>query len=173
MNEKTLQATRLWTLAMPGVSAFITSIIRNFEDRNDILQDTAVAVVESFEKYDPAYNFTAWAIGIARNKIRNHFRSKPFLQTGFEEDVIDAIAAAFEKTSEPNPRLGFLNECLERLDARARELCDLRYKSDIKPAEIGQKLGMTANSISKSLLRIRERLREGINLKARQAGVTP
>ena len=98
---------------MPGVSAFITSIIRNFEDRNDILQDTAVAVVESFEKYDPAYNFTAWAIGIARNKIRNHFRSKPLLQTGFEEDVIDAIAAAFEKISEPNPRLGFLNECFQ------------------------------------------------------------
>ena len=99
MNEKTLQATRLWTLAMPGVSAFITSIVRNFEDRNDILQDTAVAVVESFEKYDPEwfafYNkkFAELIIRECSSEIRKQGNGASYddWDRGYEAGLISAI----------------------------------------------------------------------------------
>ena len=46
MDDSTRKATRLWTLAQPRVSAFVTSVVRDFRDRDDVLQDIAVAVVE-------------------------------------------------------------------------------------------------------------------------------
>ena len=53
MNDQTRQAARLWTLALPGVSAFVTSMVTSMADRDDVLQETAVAVIDSFGKYDP------------------------------------------------------------------------------------------------------------------------
>ncbi len=47
MDEATRQAMRLWTLAQPTVSAFVASVVRDFGDRDDVLQETAVAVIES------------------------------------------------------------------------------------------------------------------------------
>ena len=75
MDERTRQATRLWTLAQPAVSAFITSVVRDFKDRDDVLQDVAVAVIESFDRYDPQRPFTAWAIGVARNQVGLYLKS--------------------------------------------------------------------------------------------------
>ncbi len=68
MDESTRQATRFWTLAQPAVSAFVTSVVRDFRDRDDVLQDIAVAVIESFDSYDSDRPFTAWAMGVARTK---------------------------------------------------------------------------------------------------------
>lgn len=69
MDDQTRQATRMWTLAQPAVSAFITSVVRDFRDRDDVLQDVAVAVIESFGRWDPERPFAAWAIGVARNQV--------------------------------------------------------------------------------------------------------
>jgi len=49
MDDQTRQAARLWTLAQPAVSAFVTAVVRDFKDRDDVLQDIAVAAIESFE----------------------------------------------------------------------------------------------------------------------------
>ena len=76
MDSRVREATRLWTLAVPTVSAFIISLVRDFQDRDDVLQETAVAVMESFARYDPAQSFVGWAIGIARNQVWLYFRRK-------------------------------------------------------------------------------------------------
>ncbi|MFM7867436.1 MAG: sigma factor [Planctomycetaceae bacterium] len=70
MNEHTRSVMRQWTLAQPVVSAFITSIVRDFTDRDDVLQNTAVAVLESCSRYDSDRPFLAWALGVAQNQIR-------------------------------------------------------------------------------------------------------
>ena len=99
MNEGTRQAMRLWTLAQPVVSAFVTSIVRDFSARDDVLQDVAVAVIESFDRYDRQRPFVAWALGIAQNQVRLYFRRCRRDQFVFSDSVIESIAAAFEPTS--------------------------------------------------------------------------
>lgn len=42
----------LWTGAQPAVAAFVSSIIPNFQDADDILQNVAVAVIKNYDKYD-------------------------------------------------------------------------------------------------------------------------
>jgi RNA polymerase sigma-70 factor (ECF subfamily) len=164
----------MWTLAQPAVSAFITSVVRDFRDRDDVLQDVAVAVIESFGRWDPERPFVAWAIGVARNQVglylRRRRREHQVLE--FDPETIDALQVTFSSIAAVGePRLDFLHECLKSLDGRARKMCELRYQQDLKPAAIAEVVGMTANAVAKSLQRIREQLRECIDHKAAVRGV--
>ncbi len=169
MKPDVLQATRLWTLAVPAVSAFVTSLVRDFQDRDDVFQETAVAVLESFPRYDPAKPFVAWAIGIARNQVHLHCRRKGRERLAFDSEAVDALAHTFSEDTQGDERLGFLGECLKALEARALLLCRLRYEQDLKPAAIGRQIGMGANAVAKTLQRIRDRLRECVERKEVEA----
>lgn len=175
MDDRIRQATRQWTLAQPAVSAFLTSVVRDFRDRDDVLQDVAVAVVESFDHWDSERPFVAWAMGIARNQVglylRRRRRDRKVLE--FNAETVDSLAVAFSAVGERGePRLDFLQECLKTLEGRARAMCELRYQQDLKPAAIAEAIGMTANAVAKSLQRIREHLRDCINHKAAAEGAT-
>lgn len=171
MDPQTLHATRLWTLAQPVVSAFVTSVVRDFTARDDVLQEVAVAVMESFDRYDPNRPFTAWALGIAQNQVRLFLRHRQRERLVFDDELITNLASAFEATTPERLRpLDFLSHCLGGLPSRARELCALRYAQDLKPATIAESVGMTANSVAKALQRIRDQLRECIEQKAALEG---
>ena len=52
MDERIRQATRCWTLAQPVVSAFVASVVCDFRDRDDVLQETALAVFDDLNQGD-------------------------------------------------------------------------------------------------------------------------
>ncbi len=172
MDNNTRQATKLWTLAYPAVSAFVASIVHNFEDRDDVLQEIAVAVIESFPSYDTNRPFTGWAIGVARNQIGLYLRHRRRDRLVFDEKTIDCLALSFGETSpEQVRRLDHLNDCLKLVQGRSRELCRLRYEKDLKPAVIAKMLGMTSNTVAKTLQRTRDQLRSCIEMKTAVDGV--
>ncbi len=168
VEDRTRDIARLWTLAQPAVSAFVSSIVRNFRDRDDVLQEVAVAVIDSFESYDPSRPFVAWAIGIARNHVRNYLRGQERDRHVFslESEAMDSVAQAFvEVAPTVSSRSAFLAECIDTLGNRAKKLCGLRYAEGQQPTAIGQSLDMTPNSVAKALQRIREQLRDCIERK--------
>lgn len=166
MDDRTRDAMRHWTLAQPVVSAFVASLVRDFAARDDVLQDCAIAVIESFDRYDKTRSFVAWALGIAQNQVRLYLRKQQRLRLVFDDDVVSRLAVAFEAEATAQVRpLSYLRDCLTRIEGRARELCELRYVQDLKPAAIAEQVGMTANSVAKTLQRIRDQLRECIDRK--------
>lgn len=167
MDSQTEKAARAWTIAQPVVSALIASLVRDFRDRDDVLQETAVAVIESFDRYDPARPFVAWALGIARNQVNLYLRRRGRERLVFDADSVAQIATAFASLgSEEIHHLDHLQACLKTLGGRARQLCELRYGQDLKPAAIAEAVGMSANAVAKALQRIREELRECVTRKA-------
>ncbi|MFM8282760.1 MAG: sigma-70 family RNA polymerase sigma factor [Planctomycetaceae bacterium] len=171
MDERIRTATRLWTLAQPAVSAFITGLVRDFRDRDDVLQEVAVAVIESFDRYDPARPFVPWAIGVARNQVGLYLRRRGRDRLCFDSAALDRVEAAFAGVPvEDLDRLDRLRECIRELDGRARRLCELRYGDDLKPAAIAPLVGMTANTVAKALQRVRDRLRACIERPAAAPG---
>lgn len=173
MDDRTREVMRLWTLAQPVVSAFVVAVVRDFSARDDVLQETAIAVVESFDRYDPQRPFVAWAMGIAQNQVRLYLRRCQRDRLVFDDDVLASLAKSFESTAaEEMNALGFLRECLGQLEGKASELCKLRYVRDLKPAAIATEVGMNANTVAKALQRIRDQLRACIDRKAVLAGET-
>lgn len=172
MDDKSRQATRLWTLALPKVSAFVTSVVRDFKDRDDVLQDIAVAVIDSFESYDQSRSFDAWAIGVARNQIGTYLKKRKRHHAIFDQTTVQHIEEAFATLpKKESDVLGYLQDCVGQLEGRNKELCHLRYDQDLKPAKISQALKMTGDSVRKALQRIRQQLRECVDAKAAAEGI--
>ncbi len=164
MDDSTRHATRLWTSAQPVVAAFVASVVRDRRDREDVLQETALAVLNSFESYDSSQAFQGWAIGVARNQISLYLRRRRRDRLVFNEETIANLQSTFEQSSPPE-ELDHLPTCIEQLSGRSRKICELRYQKGLKPIAISEQIGMTANSVSKALQRIREQLRECIEDK--------
>ena len=167
IDERTRKVTRLWTQAQPKVSAFVTSVVRDFRDRDDLLQDIAVAVFESFDNYDPKRPFNLWAMGVARNQFRLYLRRRQRDLNVFDPETVSTLESAFATLPEEDTReLDFLQECLRKLEPRGRKLCELRYRENLKPAAISETLKLPGTAVRKALQRIREQLRSCIELKA-------
>jgi RNA polymerase sigma-70 factor (ECF subfamily) len=172
IDNRTVEATRLWTLAQPVVSAFVASLVREIRDRDDVLQEVAVAVMASFGSYDRNRPFVSWVLGIARNQVHLHYRRRRRDRLVFDEDAVDQLERAFAEVQPRDARmLDYLEECVQSLEGRARELCELRYERDLKPAAIAPRVGMSANGVAKALQRIRELLRACVEKKAALEGL--
>lgn len=167
MNEKTHEVARLWTLAQPAVSAFVASMVRDIHARDDILQNVAVAVLDSFGSYDPSRPFIAWAIGVARNQVRLYLRRQSRERLAFDQPALDHLERAFAEISSRDVRmLDYLDDCVASLEQRGERLCELRYTNDLKPAAIAPLVGMSPNGVAKALQRIRDLLRVCMENKA-------
>lgn len=164
MDSKLVQATRQWTLVQPVVSAYVGAVVRDFAMRDDVLQEVAVAVLESYDRFDASKSFQAWALGVARIQIRAYLRSRSRDRLTFDEKVIANLADAFDQeASSVQPKLENLQDCLAKLDVKARQILELRYAEDLKPSAIASQLELVPNTVAKALQRIRDLLRKCID----------
>jgi RNA polymerase sigma-70 factor (ECF subfamily) len=171
VDESMKNAMRHWTIAQPIVASFVHAMVRDRTARDDLMQDIAIAVLESFDRYDPSQPFAGWAVGIARNHVRLYFSAMQRSKLRFSESVIEQLSSDFSLASPLDlDRLDHLQTCLEQLDGRAKQLCTARYTENQKPIQIAQWLGGTPNGVAKALQRIRERLKECIDRQAKLDG---
>jgi RNA polymerase sigma-70 factor (ECF subfamily) len=109
---------------------------------------------------------------IARNKIADARRTRGRFPVLLDAAAESSLAAAVADVAEgERDRLAFLDDCLQRLEGRSREVCDLHYRGGLPPLRIGALLGVQPNTVSKTLQRVREQLRECIEAQfAARAG---
>ena len=71
--------TLLWTAAQPIVGSYIGSLVPDFQEAEDLLQEVALVLLRKFPEYDDRRPFVAWALGVARFEVlharRSHARS--------------------------------------------------------------------------------------------------
>ena len=154
------ELTRRWTQIQPAVSAFISSVVQNYHDAEDVLQCVATAVVNKYDQYDPARPFSAWVFGVAKYEILADRRSHARNRILFDTDTITHIADAFEEARDELPHhREALQHCIQKLKDRARESLQLRYVEGKSSAEIAETMGMTTNAAFVMFHRIRVGLR--------------
>jgi len=70
---------------------YVAALVPNTTDAEDIVQQTALALWEKFDAYDPALPFTPWACRFARNKTHKWIewrqRWQGLLALGLAEDL--------------------------------------------------------------------------------------
>ncbi len=163
--------TVCWTRAQPIVRSYIASAIRDFNDVEDVVQEVAVAVARGYAASDRSLPFVPWALGIARHKIadyqRRHYRNKQV----FDTDLLELIEHAHQEIElETSDIRRALDDCVNRLQERGRMLIKMRYTHDLKPAQIAERVGISANAVGVSLHRTRKALSECIRRRMAQEG---
>jgi len=155
--------TRHWTQAQPVVARYVSAVVPDFNQAEDILQEVAVVLLRRFAEYRHDSPFAAWAIGIAKNKILATHRARPVSCLVGCPDILDSVAAACDEIApEADRRARALRECMKRLEKKPLELLELRYERALKPREIAAQLGVQAGAIRTSLTRVRGLLQDCI-----------
>ena len=171
MDDLARQAFADWTQAQPVVSAYVHAIVLDRAERDDVLQDVALAVLESYPAYDRSRPFLPWAMGIARHAIGDSLRRRRRRPVSIAPEAVEALAGAFADVGQQErAALAHLADCVAKLEGRAREACDLRYRLDLKPARIAELMGLQPNTASKLLQRVREELRACVEQRVRAEG---
>jgi RNA polymerase sigma-70 factor, ECF subfamily len=156
------------------IAGFIASIITDVHDADDVLQDVALVTARRFGEYDKKRPFVAWAIGIAKNVMLQHFRDRKSRILG--GDAIEQIAELYRSddsggTDMTADRVQAMRLCMERLSARWRTVLEMYYLRDMAPARIAGGLGTSRGNVFVILHRGRIALRECVEQQLHQESV--
>jgi RNA polymerase sigma-70 factor, ECF subfamily len=149
--------------AEPDLRAFIGSLVRDFQARDDIFQNVALTLWEKYADYDPARPFGAWARGFAARKILHEARGAQRFPAIFPAETLQAILEAYDRSErEATPRREALDHCLEKLPTKTREILALRYNEELSSGGIGLRVGASVAAVHQTLSRARAALAECI-----------
>ena len=150
-----------WHKAQPVVAAYIASAVRDHQHAEDMLQETALSVAETFDQYDPDRPFLAWAIGIAKHKLYHYYRKQSRDRLVFDEDLLSQIGARFEDQAEAlRDRNAALKTCMDRLAKHARDMIQMRYMDAMGYEQIAKAMGRSTAGVANGLSRARKFLAE-------------
>jgi RNA polymerase sigma-70 factor (ECF subfamily) len=150
-----------WAVARPAVSGYLLALIPDRHAADDLEQEIALAAFRGFPEFRPDQSFTGWALGIARHKVKDRWRS---LARGrlFVADpaLADELAQCAEDLEDDlaEERVA-LQDCLASLGKKAWVLVQGRYHDDLAAEDLAVRLGTTAGNVRVMLHRVRDALR--------------
>ena len=138
---------------------YVAALVPNVSDAEDIVQQTAIALWEKFDAYDPAQPFTPWACRFALNKARQWIERRQRWQALLDKGLAEELAQRQQELQpEFEVRLKHLETCLKKLPPNQRSLIRAYYyeRTDIEAMADGS--GRTVAATYKMLQRVRQAL---------------
>ena len=158
-DPRVLQFVELYTQHCSQIQYYLMALVPSSHDAIDVMQETSLVLWQKFETFEPGTNFMAWACKIARFQALKHFQRSKASGSVFESSVLEKLAVdAQEAAPRQNPSLASLDFCISKLTEIDQVLIRRRYQPDGSVKQIAKDVGRTANSVSKSLGRIRRSL---------------
>ncbi|MFC1479114.1 sigma-70 family RNA polymerase sigma factor [Planctomycetota bacterium] len=154
------------------IKGYIFAFLPDVNDTEDIFQEVFIVVTQKSDTYREGTNFMAWVRSIARNKVLQHFdKQKKNKGVVLTEDSIESISQEAE-TFEQNWDIhrNALEQCMEKIAPKGRELLRLRYLEDMPPRRIARKLNRTINGVSSALSKVRDFLRDCVGSAFEKTG---
>jgi len=148
------------------VYGYILSLVHDTNDAYDIFQETALALWQKYDDFQPGYSFGAWACGFARRKTLEHLKAarRRRDRAVFSEELIEALTEVQAQT--PNllaEREDALRHCLGELTGRQRELLLRCYDGKHSVRQVAEESGRTTHSVYSSMRHLRIKLLECID----------
>jgi RNA polymerase sigma-70 factor (ECF subfamily) len=154
---------QLFIKNQPRVYAFIRTLLPDFEDSQEVFQNTCLIVLGKADQFVGGTNFAKWACQIGYYEACNYRRRRQRDAPTFAPDVLELLMAEqierFEKT---DLRQEALRNCLGRLPSRDRALLESRYGANKTPSELATELARPLATVKKALQRLRRNLQECI-----------
>lgn len=140
-----------------SVERYVKYRLNNTQDAEDLLQDICLTAYLKYDQLEKKESFKAWLLSIARNRCTDYFRKK----NTSREVPLDAI---------PEAKLVYgcrgwvvstpVEETMELLTDRDREILRLFYWQGMSLAEISERLHIPAGTVKSRLNTAREHFRK-------------
>ncbi len=136
----------------------ISSYHRDPEDAMEVLQDTFLKMYTSRQTWERRRSFSAWLYRIAINASIDRYRRETRERTSPLEEVVESVMLK----SVPRPRTPLdrlrdserrriLEQAIERLPLRQREVLSLRYFAEMRLEEVAEALDCPLGTVKSNL----------------------
>ena len=163
-DDRVAEFLELYSTNYPRLQFYVTALLPTANDASDVLQETSMVLWRKFDTFELGTNFFAWACKIARLQVMKFRERQGRAARLFETSLLEklAVEAGDEEVVHSVP-LQALENCLAKLSELDRSLIRRRYQPGTTVHQLAVDIGRTANSLSKSLGRIRRTLLECID----------
>jgi len=142
------------------------------EDAEEIAQDCFIKAYRSLGSFQRQSKFSTWLYSIVYTTAMTFLRKKRVDTDSMDDEntyiQVESQSSAYDvNNAENRSRSFYLNQAIEQLLPDDATIITLFYKGEQSLEEIGQALGMEANTVKVKLFRARQRLKEKLerNLK--------
>lgn len=164
-TSETEEFIRHFTAHQVRLHALALSLIPNYADAEEVLQQASLVLWKKLGEFDRAGgSFFAWASQILSFEAKNYYRRKGRDKLKFGDKFLDVVADRVgEMSEELAERERLLADCIARLRPEHREIIQLRYGQGATIEAVARAVGRTADAIYNVLSRIRQALVECVD----------
>ena len=140
----------------------VNSYCRNKEDRKDLEQEIIIQLWNSFDNYNPEYNYSTWMYRIALNVAISFYRKekKWYAKNDFyDEASVISIEDDNEGSYEMDQNIKLLQEFINELNELNKALM-LLYLEEKSYEDISEILGISKTNVATKIGRIKLKLKE-------------
>jgi RNA polymerase sigma-70 factor (ECF subfamily) len=147
-----------------SVLGYIRILTRDIHLAEDLFQELSIVVMNKTDEFDPSKGtFESWIRGIAHNLARNALRKEKYIHLMPSPELSEALESTYENSDREeiervSLRLRFLEICLKKVGAAARELLMLRYCRGNSLKQIAEATGKPPGTVQVALSRVRDAL---------------
>lgn len=171
MDEREREFVRLLTKNERAVYGYIFSLVPDWNDADEILQETNIRVWEKFDEYEPGTNFGGWAMSVAHYQVLTWLKRTKRSKLLFNPDLIEKIAMEGKENSElAELRQKALGECIGELSLRSQQLLARCYAEGARMKDVAAELNRSAESVYKAVQRMRATLHDCIQQRLSEEG---
>jgi RNA polymerase sigma-70 factor (ECF subfamily) len=141
--------------------AYILTLLPHHADVDDVLQDASLVMWDKFDERQPPDDFAAWGCRIAYFKVLDFYKKNRRSRVCFSQALLERLAeTAVEQanTLQLDDRREALARCLEKLNARDRDLLARRFAAGATTRSVAAEVGRSVEATYKALSKIRQAL---------------
>jgi len=150
---------------------YIYHNVNSKEEAEDLYQDIYYRVIKYLKSFKMESSYKTWLFTIARNAVIDNFRKRNIKVLSMDNTINDDENKSFHDilTSEENTPSKTLSDSenekqvtflLNKLDSSLKEICTLRFYSDMKFCDIANILNTNENTIKTKFKRAMDILKE-------------
>jgi RNA polymerase sigma-70 factor (ECF subfamily) len=135
----------------------------NYDDANDLVQDTYVKALSNKDKFEPSTNMKAWVYTIMKNTFINNFRRNTKSNTIFDhsKDLYYINTSSGSKISNPETDINF-NDISREVNSLNddQKIPFTMHINGFKYREIASEMNMSIGTVKSRIFFTRKRLME-------------
>jgi RNA polymerase sigma-70 factor (ECF subfamily) len=139
------------------VFLYVMALVPNWNDAEEIIQETNLVLWREFAQFALGTNFAAWACKVAFHQVlawrKKKQRDRLEFSPAFMEAVAEEAATAADALEE---RSQVLAGCIGKLPEAHRDMLKLRYSDGLAIEAIAKQLDRTVEAVYRALSRIRQ-----------------
>ena len=167
-DEKAYKA--LFELHRQAIFHIAVKMVRNTEEAKDLVQETFIKAFGSLKTYNPTYRFSTWLYKIAANCSIDSIRKRKIDAMSLDRPIVtkdgDVQMEVPDYSYHPEHDLAAkrqrfsIEEAIEALPDKYREVIILRHKEDRAYEEIASLLSVPVGTVKARIFRARELLKK-------------